>query len=181
MPDWYGIPSDQYQVGIHLSSINPTLDPITFAQSLINREAQLKFGMLVGSTTTHIGLTDVGALFEDPTISEVSEVHAERPKVVKTVDLAKVWRINVQTARRTLEITTQLKQQETYGNLSCNFFTNDRMLRYRKINSHFFTDTFFVTKRAKYTRGNTCMQLFVSDKGFVFLYRWNRKESSHRH
>ena len=112
---------------------------------------------------------DVGALFEDPTIVEVSAVHTERPKGVKPVDLAKVWRIDVETARHTLDITNQLKQQETDGNLSHNFSTNDRMLRYWRINSHFFTNTFFVTKRAKYTRGNTCMQLFVSDKVFVFV------------
>ena len=51
-----------------------------------------------------------------------------------------------------------------------NFGTNDRMLRYKRIKSHFFTDTFFVTDKAKSTRGNTCMQLFVSDKGFVAVY-----------
>ena len=43
------------------------------------------------------------------------------------------------------------------------------MLRYRQINSRFFTDTFFVTKRAKSTHGNTFMQFFVSDKDFVFV------------
>ena len=31
-------------------------------------------------------------------------------------------------------------------------------------------DTFFATKRANQTtRGNTCMQLFVTDKGFVYV------------
>ena len=64
---------------------------------------------------------DVGALFEDPTIVEVSAVHTERPKGVKPVDLAKVWRIDVETARRTLEVTTQLKQQETDSNISHNY------------------------------------------------------------
>jgi len=43
------------------------------------------------------------------------------------------------------------------------------MLRYKRINTHFFTDTFFVTRRATSSRGHTCMQLFVSDKGFVFV------------
>ena len=103
---------------------------MTFAQSLSNRAPQSKFGMSVGSTTTHIGLTDVGALFEYPTIVEVSSVHVEQPKGVKPVDLAKVWRIDVETARRTLEITTQLKKQETDVNISHNFSTNNRMLRY---------------------------------------------------
>ena len=78
------------------------MHPITFAQSLSNQAAQSKFGMLVGSTTTHIVLTDVGALFEDPTIIKVSAVHAERPKGVKPVDIAKVWQIDVETARHTL-------------------------------------------------------------------------------
>ena len=114
-------------------------------------------------------MTDVGALFEDSTIVKVSAVHAEQPKGVKPVDLAKVWRINVETARRPIDITTQIKQQETDGNISCNFSTNDRMLRYWRINYRFFTDTFFVTKRNKYTHGNTCMRIFVSDKGFVFV------------
>ena len=44
------------------------------------------------------------------------------------------------------------------------------MLRYRRLNYHFFTDTFFVTKKARSTRGYTCMQIFVSNKGFVKLY-----------
>ena len=31
-------------------------------------------------------------------------------------------------------------------------------------------DTFFATRRAKQTsRGNTCMQLFITDKGFVYV------------
>ena len=110
MPDWYGIPSDRDQVGIHLSSINTTFYPITFDQSLSNLEAQSKFGMSIGSTTTHIVFTDVGALFEKTTIVEVLAVHAERTKGVKPVDLAKIRRIDVDTACRTLEITTQLKQ-----------------------------------------------------------------------
>ena len=44
------------------------------------------------------------------------------------------------------------------------------MLRYRRIKSHFFTDTFFVTKEEKSTWGHTSMQIFVSDKGFVKVY-----------
>ena len=49
------------------------------------------------------------------------------------------------------------------------------MLRYKRINSIFFTDTFFVTSAGKSTRGNTCAQLFVSDKGYVALYPMKSK------
>ena len=41
---------------------------------------------------------------------------------------------------------------------------------YRRIKSHFFTDNFFVTAKAKSTRGYTYMHIFVSDKGFVKVY-----------
>ncbi len=35
---------------------------------------------------------------------------------------------------------------------------------------HFFTDTFFVTKKSKSSCGFTCMQLFISNKGSVIVY-----------
>ena len=44
------------------------------------------------------------------------------------------------------------------------------MLRYRQIKSHFFTDTFFVTKKAKSTKRHTCMLIFFFDKVFVKVY-----------
>ena len=84
--------------------------------------------------------------------------------------LAKIWRIPIDQAERTLDVTTQLNRQDANSSLSRNFGTNDRMLRYRRIKSHFFTDTFYVTGKAKSTRGNICVQLFVSDKGFVAVY-----------
>ena len=44
------------------------------------------------------------------------------------------------------------------------------MLRYKRISEYFFMDTFFSTKNAgKSTRKNTCCQLFVTDKGFVYV------------
>ena len=47
------------------------------------------------------------------------------------------------------------------------------MLKYRRIKSQLFTDTFFVTAKAKSTRGYTHMQLFVSDKVYVKVYPMN--------
>ena len=79
-------------------------------------------------------------------------------------------KIDYPTAARTLEATTQLNRQGGSNNLSRNFSTNDRMLRYRRIASKFYTDTFFVTGKARSTRGYNCMQIFVSDKGSVKVY-----------
>ena len=74
-----------------------------------------------------------------------------------------------ETAKRTLKTTTQLCRQDMDSKLSGNFGTNDRMLRDRRIKLFFYTDTFFVTKKAASNRGYTCMQLFVSDKGCVYI------------
>ena len=57
-----------------------------------------------------------------------------------------------------------------------NYTTNDRMLRYRRINQYFFMDTFFVTKKGgTSSRGNTCCQLFVMDNGFIYVVPMKRK------
>ena len=85
-------------------------------------------------------------------------------------NLSKIWKIYYPTAARTLEVTTQLNCQGGSDNLSRHFSTNDRMLRYRRIESELYTDTFFVTGKAWSTQGYNYMQIFVSDNGYVKLY-----------
>ena len=62
-----------------------------------------------------------------------------------------------------LDVTTQLNRRSIDASLSRRFSANDRMLRYKRINSLFYTDTFFSSKVTG-KRGFTMMQLFVSDK-----------------
>ena len=98
----------------------------------------------------------------------VSAIHARRHQGVKPPHLAKIWRIDKNTAKRTLDITSQRSVRTDNPKLSCNYGTNDRMLRYKHLNEHFFMDTLFATSKAKKSlRGHTCAQLFVTDKGFV--------------
>jgi hypothetical protein len=67
-------------------------------------------------------------------------------------------------------VTTQSLRHNPDSSLSRNVGTNNHAVRYRKIQSYFFSDTLFVTGPAKSLRGNICAQLFISDKGFVALY-----------
>ena len=100
----------------------------------------------------------------------VSAVHAGISKNVDPEHLAKVWRIDVEAAKRTLDITSQRSKRTDNPKLARNYGTNDRMLRYKRIDEYFFMDTFFATKKAgKSSRKNTCCQLFVTDKGFVYV------------
>jgi hypothetical protein len=100
----------------------------------------------------------------------LSAAHADRSKGINAEHLSKIWRIGLETAERTLDITSQKSIRKEHPTLSRNYGTNDRMLRYKRINDYFFMDTFFATKKAgKSSRGHTCCQLFVTDKGFVYV------------
>ncbi len=100
----------------------------------------------------------------------VSAAHAGISKGVDPTHLSKIWRIDLKTAERTLEVVTQGSKRTDDPKLSRNYGTNDRMLRYKRIAEYFFMDTFFATKKAgKSSRGHNCCQLFVTDKGYVYV------------
>ena len=105
----------------------------------------------------------------------VGGIQAGKPTGVSSEFLSKIWHISPELAEKTLQQTSQLYRHGQDNILSKRYPTNDRMLRYRRINSQFFTDTFFVTAKGKSTRGHSCAQLFVSDKGFVGIYPMSSK------
>jgi hypothetical protein len=101
-------------------------------------------------------LDDLEALFEkdiNPSTS-ISSTTATKPKGVSKSTLSKLWNISEKLADGVINNTTQFNRQNADNSLSRNFSTNDRMLRYKRINSTFFTDTMFVTDRAKSTCNN---------------------------
>jgi hypothetical protein len=108
------------------------------------------------------------------TSKKVSSTTASPSSGVSSKTLAKLWCINEKLASKTIDQTTQHNRQSAENSLSRHFSTNDRMLRYRRINSTFFTDTLFVTDKAKSTRNFKACQLFVSDKGYIAVYPMER-------
>jgi hypothetical protein len=99
-----------------------------------------------------------------------SAAHARPKRAVDAEHLSKIWRIDLKTAKRTLEVTSQNVSHAEEPTLARNFVMNDKMLRYKRIKQFFFLDTFFATSKAgKSSRGHTCCQLFVTDKGFVYV------------
>jgi hypothetical protein len=108
----------------------------------------------------------------------ISAAHAMKSKGVDPAHLSKIWRIDLKTAERTLEVVLELNKRVDDPTLSRNYGTNDRMLRHKRIAECFFMDAFFATKKAgKSSQGHTCCQLFVADKGFahVVLMKSNAK------
>ena len=86
-------------------------------------------------------------------------------------DLSKVWQITYKDAKHTLTVTTQHSICTQDPTLSQNYGANDQMLQYKWIREYFFMDTFFaMSKGGKSSRGNSCCQRFVIDKG---LFMWS--------
>ena len=111
----------------------------------------------------------------DETEFEIFSASAGKPTTVSAEFLAKVWNINQDLATKAIDQNTHLNRKDHSNDLTKMFNTNDRMLRYKRIKSQFFTDTFFVTKSATSSRGHTCAQIFVSDKSFVAIYLMKSK------
>ena len=95
--------------------------------------------------------------------------------------LAKVFKIDMETAKRTLKTTSQYIKRHDNSRTSRHYSTNDRAVRYKRIRDHFFMDTFFANKKIGISkRKNTCMQLFVTDKGYVFVVAMKSKGEVHK-
>ena len=92
--------------------------------------------------------------------------------------LAKRWNIGLDSARLTLEKTTQqVIRTVSDPSLSRRFRTNDRMLRYRRLPLPLFTDT-LITK-VKSRRGNLHMQVYAAANGWVRAYPEKTKGDAH--
>ena len=95
--------------------------------------------------------------------------------------LKKAWKIDRDTAVRTIRATAQRYQRKLDPSMKRNISTGDRQLRYNRINDHLFMDTMFaMANGGKSIRANTCAQIFTTDKGFIGIYPMKSKgEAKH--
>ena len=78
--------------------------------------------------------------------------------------LARNWGIDLQTAKRTVNVTTQRSVRIVlHPTLSRRFRTNDRQLRYRRLPIDCFTDT--LISNTKLRRNDLYAQVFATSDG----------------
>ena len=107
--------------------------------------------------------------------AEIASTQASRSKGVTKETLSKIWLVSEDLAQGAIDKNTQLVRHSEENTLSRQYSTNDRMLRYKKLQSVFYTDTMHA-KKHKSTRGNICCQVFVSDKGYIAVYPMKSQE-----
>ena len=94
----------------------------------------------------------------------LSSVKAKKVKKITPKILAKLWCINENLADKALEQNTHVNKQSADNLLFQQYLTNDRIIQYKPINSLFYTNKFSAKNSSKSVQGNTCMQVFVSNK-----------------
>ena len=96
-------------------AINASLYPVSYDQAISNISDETDFARSMGLAHELLNKTDSDQLFViDPlTPLSVHSISTGRQKGVKASHLFKIWGIDIETARRTLEVTTQLRQQDT--------------------------------------------------------------------
>eukprot|EP00957_Ditylum_brightwellii_P029972 2268767-Ditylum_brightwellii.AAC.1 len=78
----------------------------------------------------------------------VSLAHIHPSVGVNEEHLSKAWRISPEIAGKTLIVTTQKQICVDNPSLARILSTNDKMLRYKKMNCYCYMDIFFTTKKA---------------------------------
>ena len=146
---------NSYLSDLTIAAINPALDHYQLANAMNKRLAYSKLEMALGELNS-------------TSDSVIGATHQSKPKGITPERLAKVFKVDDGTARRTLQVTYQRVKRVKDPTLDRNFSNNDRILRYRHLDTHFFTDIMFASRRlGPSVRGNTCMQIFVTDKGYL--------------
>ena len=112
----------------------------------------------------------------------VSKVCAVKTKEkigpVSSERLAKIWGIGLDTAKTTLNATTQFIIRQGVHPLERRYRTAHKQYRYNVLNDRFYADVMF--SGAKSLSGNTCATVFVNGSRFTFVAPMQNKSDTHR-
>ena len=137
-----------------------TTDPPLFAHDLVSSVSYNSFSLHHVSTVKSVNSVDSGL---DP------------------VQLARIWNIGLETAKRTIQRTTRLCPRNTTAiSLNKRYAANDRMNWYKHLDCVLFSDTMFASTRVgKSVRNFTCCQVFFLDFGWTIAYNMEFQHNIH--
>jgi hypothetical protein len=102
---------------------------------------------------------------------------SERSNGITAEQLARNWNIPLERAKRTLAVTTQRGVKTRPTTITRRFKTNDRMLRYNRLNTNMFTDT--IESGTMSRKQNKFAQVFVIPPNWTKLYSMRTKGEAH--
>jgi hypothetical protein len=135
------------------------------------------------SSSTHYdeGESLLSALKSNVNVSNANVSGVKSSAKMNKVDaeaLSQKWGIGIESARRTIRVSTQRGVRTVlHPALSRRFRTNDRQLRYRRLRSDVFTDTLITNVISK--RMNRYAQVFVTSYGWCRVFPMRKKSDAH--
>ena len=107
---------------------------------------------------------------------ELHAVATTSPESIITKEvLAKRWGLGLETAKRTLEVTTQVGVRKYVHPVARRFKTRQQAIRYPTLSGKFYTDTMFSSTVS--LRGYTCAQVFTDGYGYDEFYPISRRRT----
>ena len=111
-------------------------------------------------------------------LNSIQSISTTRRRGTQPGQLATRWGIGVDTARRTIDATTQRGVRTvSHPSLSRRFRTNDRQLRYRRLTATVYSDT--LISKVKSKRGNSYAQVFATKFGWCRVFPMRLKSEAH--
>ena len=108
----------------------------------------------------------------------IRSISSTRQNCVSPEALGEKWDIGLNTAKLTTKVTTQEGVRTVdHPSVQRRFHTNKWQLRYHRLNTTMFTDTYFSS--IKFTRGNTCAQIWMNDIEWIRIYPMSTKIHAH--
>ncbi len=152
----------------HRNMSTATLDLAESASVLSQISASFDFRRL---SALYSSCVAVSAAPTGTTRAIAAAVTGERHSSVTPENLSRKWCIGIETAKRTLQVTTQRGVRTAIHPLHRRYRVNHLHLNRRRLNGDWFTDTLF--SKVISIQGNTCAQVFTNGS-FTTVHRWRR-------
>ena len=125
------------------------------------------------------GLSGYGdaKVFPDEYRQAASMASGERGSVLTKEILARRWGIGLETAKKTLQVTTQKGIRRVLHPTERRYRTRQAHMRYPTLNTRFYSDTMFATTKS--VRGYKCAQIFTDGKGYDLFYPMITEADAH--
>ena len=101
-----------------------------------------------------------------------SAVTTDRHSVISAENMSKKWKIGIETAKRTMQVTTQRGIRTAMHPITRRYRVDHLQLHKNRLNSHFYCDS--LVARTKSLQGNNGAQVYTNGK-FTAVYPWKLK------
>ena len=129
--------------------------------------------MLTASLVSAVDIHDIKPAHQ-PTISDtplpkpnIAAITQEKHHKLTPEYLSQKWNIGLNTANKTIKVTTQLGLRSALGALTWRYRTDIMQQHLWRLNTKFYTDTLFA--KYKYIIGNNLAQVYTDGQGFVHV------------